>query len=199
MKHELSNRSSQYGASMGRSDTRGDIDATLPIAFKVIQLAWEDGAYDTGGAYWGGGNGEHIYHVIADDVSLFIRAKSFSEAESQVVDEYPLATFERAVQDTDEPIRYASFEYVGEIEMTLTQAEAMSHRGACDNDVAAGKQVPNIQAQLDAIDPAKLRRELKEYGAWEDDELSDHSANLDRILWLAAGNIVDNQFETVDD
>jgi hypothetical protein len=69
----------------------------------------------------------------------------------------------------------------------------MSHRGACDLDVDAGKQVPSIVAQLAAIKPEDLRRELKEYGAWDAAELADHNQNLSRILWLAAGNIVDEK------
>jgi large repetitive protein len=33
---------------------------------------------------------------------------------------------------------------------------------------------------------------LDEYGAWDDKELRDHAQNLQRILWLACGDIVDN-------
>ena len=30
---------------------------------------------------------------------------------------------------------------------------------------------------------------LKGYGAWGDDELSDHTANLERLVWLAGCNL----------
>lgn len=82
-----------------------------------------------------------------------------------------------------------------EIEMTLEQAQSASHQGRCDDDVAALAGAPDIAAQLAKIDPDILRRELKEYGAWDDAELADQEANLERILWLAAGEILDRQFE----
>lgn len=85
-----------------------------------------------------------------------------------------------------------------EFQLTLDQAEAMSHSGRCDDDVAEGRKVPEIAAQLAKIDPEVLRSELREYGAWDDLELSDHESNLDRILWLAAGDIRDRQFEDWD-
>jgi hypothetical protein len=49
-----------------------------------------------------------------------------------------------------------------------------------------------IRAQLERIDPKVLRDELREYGAWDDQELADHGQNLQRILWIAAGDIVEN-------
>ena len=50
---------------------------------------------------------------------------------------------------------------------------------------------PEIAKQLDEIDPEKLRKELEEYGAWDDVELADHAQNLQRFLWCAAGDIKD--------
>ena len=76
--------------------------------------------------------------------------------------------------------------------MTLEQACGASHQGQCDADVLALSHEPAIRAQLDAIDADTLRAELREYGAWEDGELTDHETNLQRILWLAAGDIRDN-------
>ena len=49
-----------------------------------------------------------------------------------------------------------------------------------------------IRAQLERIDPEALRKELRECGAWSDEELADHKQNLQRILWIAAGDIVEN-------
>lgn len=81
------------------------------------------------------------------------------------------------------------------LEMTLEDAESVSHSGQCDDDVKALSERQDIADQLSAIDPADLRAELKEYGAWDADELADHSQNLQRILWLAGGNITDESFE----
>lgn len=79
-----------------------------------------------------------------------------------------------------------------EIEMTLAQAKGASHQGQCDDDVAALVRVPAIRRQLDKIGPDKIAAELKEYGAWDADELGDDDANRERIVWIAAGDIVEN-------
>ena len=86
---------------------------------------------------------------------------------------------------------YAQFERF-EIKMAMRQAESASHSGSCDDDVAALVRVPAIRRQLDKIGPDKLAAELKEYGAWDADELSDNAANRERIVWIAAGDIVEN-------
>lgn len=83
-----------------------------------------------------------------------------------------------------------------ELCMTLEQACSASHQGQCDDDVDALSRVPEIAAQLAAFDPVLLARELKEYGAWSPEELADHEQNLQRMLWLAAGSIVDESLET---
>lgn len=46
---------------------------------------------------------------------------------------------------------------------------------------------------LDEATPDAIRAELKEYGAWDDDELSDDEMNRHRIVWIAAGNIRDKE------
>ena len=78
-----------------------------------------------------------------------------------------------------------------ELNITRKQAEACAHPGPCDSDVLELSGVPAINRQLAKIDPASLREELREYAAWDDIELSDHDANLQRLLWLACGDIVD--------
>jgi hypothetical protein len=77
------------------------------------------------------------------------------------------------------------------ISMTKSEARMMSHQGRCDDDVAYARTLPKFAQQLAKIDPSDLARELKEYGAWDSEELSDHDVNLSRILWIAAGDIVD--------
>ena len=78
----------------------------------------------------------------------------------------------------------------GRIELQLTKDQAMtgSHQGACDDGVAYLRTVPAIRHQLAKVDPETLRDELREYGAWEDEELADHDENLSRLLWLACGD-----------
>lgn len=83
---------------------------------------------------------------------------------------------------------FATFERF-EIEMTLEQAMSASHQGSCDDDVAWLVR-DGVGSKLD---PEAVRDELREYGAWDDDELSDDEANLARIVWLAACNIREEQ------
>ena len=78
-----------------------------------------------------------------------------------------------------------------ELKMTLDQARSASHQGQCDPDVRDLSKVPAIARQLAKIDPRTLRGELREYGAWDAEELADHDQNLQRLLWLAAGEIVE--------
>jgi hypothetical protein len=80
-----------------------------------------------------------------------------------------------------------------QILMSMEQAQSGSHQGQCDADVLALSQQADIHAQLEKIDPEDLRNELKEYGAWSAEELADHAQNLQRILWLACGDIVEGQ------
>ena len=81
-----------------------------------------------------------------------------------------------------------------ELHMSLTQAEMGSHQGQCDDDVRFLSRLPKIKKQLDAIDAAVLRDELREYGAWDTQELSDHEQNLQRVLWLACIDIREEEF-----
>jgi hypothetical protein len=82
-------------------------------------------------------------------------------------------------------------ESLGRIELQITkkQAQSCSHPGQCDLDVEALMQNPSIARQLKKLDPAIVSAALKEYGAWDDLELSDHNENLTRLLWVACCDI----------
>jgi hypothetical protein len=83
----------------------------------------------------------------------------------------------------------------GRIELNLTPAQysAGYHSGQCDADIGELMRDPEIFAQLVAVNPIHLREELREYGAWDDDDLASHAANLARLLWLACGDLVDQE------
>jgi hypothetical protein len=83
------------------------------------------------------------------------------------------------------------FNYIGSIELPYDVARNCSHSGPCDEDVKRAMKLPEIQAELQEINPDDLRKELKEYGAWDENELQSHTDNLERILWIAAGNIME--------
>lgn len=76
-----------------------------------------------------------------------------------------------------------------EFELPDEAVEDCHHQGPCDEDVAYWQ--PKILAWPPADD---IRAELKEYGAWNQEELSDDDANQRRLLWIAAGNIQDEEF-----
>ncbi len=80
-----------------------------------------------------------------------------------------------------------------ELQMTLDQARSASHSGQCIEDVLALSRLPKIAKQLSKVNPETLRDELREYGAWDAAELADHDANLERLLWLAACDIREDQ------
>lgn len=84
-----------------------------------------------------------------------------------------------------------------EIQMTLEQAKSCTHPGPCDADVRTLSNDRKIRKQLEAIDPAILRQELSEYGAWDEVELSNHTENLQRILWIAAVDITERHWSKV--
>jgi hypothetical protein len=74
-----------------------------------------------------------------------------------------------------------------EFQMTQSQVDLAHHQGQCNLDVA--EVVKELRPTLDKLDRAALATELKEYGAWNADELADHESNLHRIVWLAAADI----------
>ena len=87
------------------------------------------------------------------------------------------------------------FALIGTIELMikLADAESASHQGQCDADVLALSKVPYIAEQLSKLNPETVARELQGYGAWEADELTDHDQNLQRLLWLACGDVVEEE------
>ena len=70
------------------------------------------------------------------------------------------------------------------------------HQGACDADVEAW--APKIARPPECTAEA-LAAELREYGAWDDEERADDAANWHRIIWIAAGNIQDEEFRGEND
>jgi hypothetical protein len=63
-----------------------------------------------------------------------------------------------------------------------------SRIGSCDDDVSLwATRVTRI------ISSEAIKAELQEYGAWEDDELNDDEQNWKRIIWIAAGDIKEEE------
>ena len=85
----------------------------------------------------------------------------------------------------------------GRIELNIPRGLASIgyHSGSCDSDIAELMELDSIKAQLSGIAPQVLSEELREFGAWDDLELSNHGDNLARILWIACGDLVDGMGE----
>jgi hypothetical protein len=81
------------------------------------------------------------------------------------------------------------------IEMDYDDAKSCSHTGKCDDDVARVLRKGYIVRQLDAIGDADIADELQNYGAWEDFELADRDTIRTSIVWIAAGNIMDEIYQ----
>lgn len=79
-----------------------------------------------------------------------------------------------------------------ELQINIDDAHTGYHIGQCDSDIDHLLTVDYIRAQLDAINPALLADELRGYGAWDADELENHEQNKARILWIACGDIADD-------
>lgn len=65
------------------------------------------------------------------------------------------------------------------------------HQGNCDDDIEATiRNCPEVSKQLNAMDPAALARELGEYTDWD---TTDPEQNKARVLWIACGDIKEEQ------
>lgn len=82
------------------------------------------------------------------------------------------------------------------LSITKAQAASGSHQGDCEKDVRALLSYPTITRQFKKIPAADIAAELKEYGAWNFEELLDVEENKLRILWIACSNIVEEQCTT---
>lgn len=65
------------------------------------------------------------------------------------------------------------------------------HIGECSHDVDRWQN----KIDLSHITDEKLKNELEEYGAWDDNELKDRAENEKRIIWLGAGMIQEEENE----
>lgn len=89
---------------------------------------------------------------------------------------------------------YASLNYF-DLYFTRQDVDSMPSGGQCDDAVKIIAKKPYITRQFAAIDNSKLINELSGYGAWDDIELQDKQANIERIIWISCGDIKENLFE----
>ena len=89
---------------------------------------------------------------------------------------------------------YASLNYF-DLYFTRQDVDSVPSSGRCDDAVKIIAKKPYIVRQFANIDNSKLSNELSGYGAWDDIELQDKQANIERIIWIACGDIKENLFE----
>jgi len=82
--------------------------------------------------------------------------------------------------------------YGNDLDITKNQAEIGYHQGECENDILELMEIPSIKRQLKKLDKQQLKKELKQYGAWDKQQLENHQENLKRWLWISCGDIIDN-------
>jgi hypothetical protein len=118
---------------------------------------------------------------IADILSAAMQEVNFHEiAEHYIAD-----------VDKSDKVDWTSSSGKIELEIEREDAKSTSHQGQCDDDVRALSETPYVASQLARIDADELKHELSEYGAWDDSELADHDQNLQRLLWIACGDIAE--------
>ena len=86
----------------------------------------------------------------------------------------------------------APFNYITEsLNITKAVANECSKSGNNEYSVNYYMNLPKYKKQLLKLDKEQVRQELNDLGAWEDEELDNHEDNLQRLFWLACGNISD--------
>jgi len=85
-----------------------------------------------------------------------------------------------------------SSNYGNDLNITTQQACIAAGWGAgFERQLMDLRSAPTVRRQLAKLEPENLKLELTEYGAWDEQELADHEANLLRWLWISCGDIID--------
>jgi hypothetical protein len=91
-------------------------------------------------------------------------------------------------------MKYASVELALPIDCVME----CSASGPVDGAIAYWIRQPDIASQFSHLSLIDTARILYGYGAWDAEELSDIDTNLERILWIAAGDCRDGDQEPED-
>lgn len=79
----------------------------------------------------------------------------------------------------------------GRIELSFTKSEynSVPASGPADDAVSTLIKKPRVLVQFALISDSLIVEVLREYGAWEDSELIDRQANIERMVWIATLDI----------
>lgn len=91
--------------------------------------------------------------------------------------------------DIDQDKSYWWLEGMGRFEFKMPGQAVLDchHQGACDEDVEYW--LPKAREWLKDVSDEDLNAALKEYGAWDEEEREDRDDNIRRLIWIAAGDI----------
>lgn len=79
--------------------------------------------------------------------------------------------------------------YGNDLRITRKDAENCSRSGDMESNILDLMQKRYIKNQLPSLNPESLAKELKDCGAWDESELSNHEENLKRWVWLSCCDI----------
>lgn len=83
-----------------------------------------------------------------------------------------------------------------EFQMTLEQAQSVSHTGPCDVDVKALSEMDDIKTIIETLSPETVREVVGEmFGDATEEELNNDEMNIERLLWMAGCDIAEREFE----
>lgn len=68
-----------------------------------------------------------------------------------------------------------------EVELPQSLIDSVPLSGPADSSIEEILQFYNIEC-----DSEELKKFLKNYGAWDSEDLKDHDANIMRLVWLSA-------------
>jgi hypothetical protein len=137
---------------MGRQDVHGDPDE--PIQLIVHHLPFEDGDYDSGGAYWGAG--EPLWRAVELDgpVEFFLRAKDRWEALEAVRAEYPNVH----IVDTPREAWFEDFVTAYEVAALWSSTDTVF-----DKETGGEKNVELDEYELHPDTKAEMREDCRQF------------------------------------
>ena len=81
--------------------------------------------------------------------------------------------------------------YGNDLKITRNDANFCSQSGDMEQNCKQVMKKPYIKKQLEKLEPEKLAKELKEFGAWDSEQLENHEENILRWFWSSCCDISD--------
>ncbi len=160
--------SGKYGAPMGRHEHVDNETATVVIQRVIFQ----DGDYDLGGAYWGGGT--PLFCAMDEDgeVCTFIRADNITQARKLLLQDWPDLTIQGGIDVVEatngflRAVLFAECDVNSEDEDDDSSLEQLNYGLDDFSPEALAKARDEVGQFIDQITEAGL-----DTSAWEDDEI----------------------------